>query len=99
MPKQRLSVSVDEELLEAGQRAVEAGAAPNLSAWVNAALRNQADRERRSRALDSFFAADAAEFGESSAAEVDRATQELLDRAIRVRDGETIYPEVRPRAS
>jgi Arc/MetJ-type ribon-helix-helix transcriptional regulator len=51
--KQRLSTSVDEDLINAGQAAVQAGRAESLSAWVNEALRRQAEHERRLRALDA----------------------------------------------
>jgi Arc/MetJ-type ribon-helix-helix transcriptional regulator len=50
---QRLSTSVDEDLINAGQAAVQAGRAESLSAWVNEALRRQAEHERRLRALDA----------------------------------------------
>jgi ribonuclease HII len=62
--KQRLTVTVDPELVAAGNRAVAEGAAESLSAWVSAAL---AERVRRDRKLDELAAAISeyeAEFGE-----------------------------------
>lgn len=53
--KRRLSVSVDVEVAEAGQRAVDDGASATLSAWVNEALHARAARDRRRRALDAFL--------------------------------------------
>lgn len=92
MAKRRLSVSVDEEVLAAGQRAVEAGRAANLSAWVNEALRQRAEHDAKLAALDEFLAAYQEEFGEITDAEAEAGVQRMLDRAIKVRDGETIYP-------
>ena len=62
--KQRLSASVDADLMQAGQEAVAEGRAESMSAWVNDALRLKADHDRRMRALDEFIAAYEAEHGE-----------------------------------
>ncbi|MHB2024538.1 MAG: ribbon-helix-helix domain-containing protein, partial [Mycobacteriales bacterium] len=61
--KQRLSASVDSELLEAAQTAVEEGRASSVSAWVNHALRLKIEHDRRMQALDSFLAGYEAEHG------------------------------------
>ena len=61
--KVRLSASVDAELIAAGHRAVRAGLAPNLSAWVNAALTRQIEHDERLAALGEFVTAYEAEFG------------------------------------
>ena len=63
-PKQRLSASVDAELVAVAQEAVAAGQAESMSAWVSDALRLKADHDRRLRALDHFLAAYEAEHGE-----------------------------------
>lgn len=47
MAKQRISVTVDDEVLKVGRRAVKRGRAATLSAWVNEALRRQAEHEAR----------------------------------------------------
>lgn len=76
--KQRLTVTVDPELIEAGQRAVESGQAESVSGWVSAALE---DRVRRDRKLDLLAAALADyehEFGEITSEEI--AAQQRLDR-------------------
>lgn len=52
--KQRLSASVNKVYIEEGRAAVEAGRAESLSAWVNEALRKQAEDEGRLRALDEL---------------------------------------------
>src|SRR4051794_528377 len=83
--RQRLSATVDPDLLEAGRRAVAEGKADNLSAWVNAALRRQADHDRRMAALDDFVAAYEAEHGEITEAEMEDATRRTRSRAVVVR--------------
>lgn len=63
--KQRLTVTVDPELVEAGNRAVANREADSLSGWVSAAL---ADKVRRDRKLEKLRAAIVdyeAEFGET----------------------------------
>ena len=56
MTRERLSATVESELLEAGRQAVAEGRAESVSAWVNDALRLKADHDRRMRALDEFIA-------------------------------------------
>src|SRR5215469_2155306 len=55
--KERLSASVDAELVTAAQDAVAAGRADSVSSWVNDALRMKAEHDRRLAALDDFLAA------------------------------------------
>lgn len=64
--KQRLTVTVDPELIEAGNQAVAAGSAPSLSAWVNDALTSSMIRDRRLRALAKALEDYEQEFGEIS---------------------------------
>jgi len=81
--KQRLSASVDAELMQAGQEAVAEGRAESMSAWVNDALRLKAHHDRRMRALDEFIAAYEAEHGEIT-------EEEIRDAARRARAGATV---------
>jgi Arc/MetJ-type ribon-helix-helix transcriptional regulator len=81
--KQRLSASVDHDLIEAGQAAVEAGRAASLSAWVNEALRERTEHERRLRALDEFIADYEAEQGAFTEEEIEETTRRMRARAIR----------------
>ena len=83
--KQRLSASVDTELVAAGHAAVAAGRAESLSAWVNDALRLKADDDRRMRALDEFVHAYEAEHGEITADEMREAARRARARATVVR--------------
>ncbi len=81
----RLSATIEADVLAAGQAAVARGQAESLSAWVNTALRRQADNDRRMQALDVFLAAYEAEHGEISDAEIVAAGRRARERAIVVR--------------
>ena len=81
--KERLSASVDAELLAAAQGAVDRGEAESVSAWVNEALRLKADHDRRLAALDDFLAAYEAEYGVIT-------EQEMHDAARRARAGAVV---------
>lgn len=84
-PKKRLSVTVENEFVEAGQMAVEEGAAANLSAWVNDALRLKATRDRGLRALDAYIHEYEAEHGEITEDEIFEAERRAAARALVVR--------------
>lgn len=83
--KQRLSASVDADLLHLAQHAVEAGRAESVSAWVNDALRLKADHERRMEELDSFLAAYEAEHGVITEAEMHETARRARGRATVIR--------------
>jgi len=76
--KHRLTVTVDPALVEVGQRAVESGQAESLSGWVNAALMEKADRDRKLALLAAAVADYEREFGEITADEI--AAQRRTDR-------------------
>ena len=79
MSKERLTVTVDPHLVEAGNTAVAEGRVDSLSAWVNLALAEHAAKERRLRALADAVAAYEREFGVIGPEEL--AAQERADRA------------------
>lgn len=83
--KQRLSASVDAELVALAQEAVTGGRAESVSAWVNDALRLKADHDRRLQALDDFLAVYQAEHGEITDDEMRDAARRARGRAIVVR--------------
>ena len=62
--KERLTVTVDPDLVEAGNQAVADGLADSLSAWVNAALVDRALRDRRLQSLSEAISAYEATHGE-----------------------------------
>jgi Arc/MetJ-type ribon-helix-helix transcriptional regulator len=79
MSKERLTVTVDPDLVQAANAAVEEGRVDSLSAWVNLALADRAARDRRLRALGDAVAAYEARFGVMTSEEL--ADQERADRA------------------
>jgi Arc/MetJ-type ribon-helix-helix transcriptional regulator len=83
--KERLSASVDAELVAAAQEAVARGQAESVSAWVNDALRLKADHDRRLAALDEFLAAYEAEHGEITEQEMHDAARKAKAGAVVVR--------------
>lgn len=83
--KQRLSASVDAELVAAGQEVVSAGHVESLSAWVNGALRAQVERDRKLAAMDAFLRDFEAEHGEITDAETAAATRKARSRAAVIR--------------
>jgi hypothetical protein len=76
--KQRLTVTVDPELIEAGQRAVESGQAESVSGWVSAALADKIRRDRKLALLAAAVADYEKEFGEISTEEI--VAQRRADR-------------------
>ena len=83
--KQRLSASVDADLIAAAESAASRGHAKNVSAWVNDALRLKVEHDRRLAALASFIAAFEAEHGAISPDEIAAATRRARTRAVVVR--------------
>ena len=68
--KERVTVTVDADLVTAGNRAVKLGHAESLSGWINEALVERAAKERRLKAMSEAVAAYEAELGEISTAEM-----------------------------
>ena len=85
MSKQRLSASVDAELISAAERAVTRRRVDSVSAWVNDALRLKLAHERRLEALASFVAAYEADQGEITPEEMRIAVRRAQTRAVVVR--------------
>ena len=77
--KERLTVTVDPALVQAGQQAIANGRAESLSGWVNLALAERAAKERQVAAMAEAIADYEADFGTISAAEI--AAQARADRA------------------
>lgn len=83
--KQRLSASVDADLIAAAEDAVAAGRAASVSAWVNEALRLKLAHERRLDALAAFVDAYERTHGPITATEMDLAARRARERATPVR--------------
>lgn len=69
--KERLTVTVSPQFVEAGNEAVAEGRAESLSAWVNLALAERTAKERRLKALGAAVASFEAQFGVITAAELE----------------------------
>jgi metal-responsive CopG/Arc/MetJ family transcriptional regulator len=78
MSKERVTVTIDSELVEAANRAVAEKRVASLSGWVNLALAERAAKEQRLRALAEAVAFYESEFGQISSAEL--LAQERADR-------------------
>ena len=83
--KVRLTASVDPEQLAAAREAVAAGRAASVSAWVNEAMRRQAEIESKLAVWERFFAAYEAEHGVITEEEMREARRSMRARAIVVR--------------
>ncbi|MBL0197140.1 MAG: hypothetical protein IPQ09_23505 [Myxococcales bacterium] len=84
-PKEKLTVTVDPELVKAGNEAVAAGRAASLSSWVNLALEERAAKERRLQAMADAIAAYEAVHGEISPRELVAQARADRQAAIVVR--------------
>jgi Arc/MetJ-type ribon-helix-helix transcriptional regulator len=87
MSKQRMTVTIDEALLRAGQDAVAEGRAESLSAWVNQALADRVAHEQRLTAMADAVAAYESEHGPITDAEIARQQRTDRARAIVLRGG------------
>lgn len=87
--KRRLTVTVDPDLVEAGNRAVAEGNAQSLSGWVSTALAEKVRRDEHLAHLRAAIGDYEAEFGEITLDEI--AAQRRADRedAIVVRGRRT----------
>lgn len=76
--KRRLTVTVNPELIEAGQKAVASGEAESVSGWVSAAIEDKIRRDRKLHLLRAAIADYEQEFGEITVEEI--AAQQRSDR-------------------
>jgi hypothetical protein len=78
-------VTVDPDLIEAGNQAVAAGLAESLSGWVNAALVERATRDRRLQSLWDAISAFEADHGQITADEMDAQARRDREEAVVIR--------------
>lgn len=96
-PKRRLSASVDDDLIRAAEAAAKRGDVPTVSAWVNEALRQKLDHERRLLSLAAFVREFEAEHGELTEQEMTAAARRARGRAVTVRTVEPARGSARGR--
>jgi hypothetical protein len=73
--KTRLTITVDPELVAAGNRAVANGTAHSISAWVNEAMAERAHHDQLLARLGEAIATYEMEFGEISEDEIEKQTR------------------------
>jgi hypothetical protein len=100
--KQRLSVSVDADLLVAAELAAKRGEVANVSAWVNDAMRLKLERDRGLAGLAEVVSDFEAEHGQITPNEMEQAAARSLARAITARgtragEGAGVWTRARPR--
>jgi hypothetical protein len=83
--KERLTVTVDPALIQAGSKAVAAGRAVSLSSWVNLALAERAAKERRLEAMADAIASYEEAFGAISPEELSAQARADQRNALVVR--------------
>jgi len=83
--KERVTVTVDRDLLDAASQAVTSGRASSISTWINAAMAERAAKDRHLRALAAAIAGYEAEFGTITDAEMLAQQREDRRTAIAVR--------------
>ena len=83
--RQRLSATVEADVLKAGRRAVAEGRAKNLSTWVNEALRRHAENDSRLKAMGEAVRAYEREFGVITEDDIRKAERHFRARTIKVR--------------
>jgi hypothetical protein len=83
--KQRLSASVDAELVVAAESAAKRGEVANVSAWVNDAMRLKVEHDRGLAELAEVIADFEAEYGEITKEEMNKAARAALSGALNVR--------------
>ena len=87
VPKQRLTISLDQGLVDAAAAAVASGRADSVSAWVSDALAERVANERRLDALGVAIAAYEAEHGVITDEELADQVRRDRDAAAAVRAG------------
>ena len=85
MTKRRITVTLDEDLLQEASDAVSAGEASSVSAWVNVAMAAKSEERRRLAAMAEAIADYEAEFGRITEEEMEEQRRKDLRAAEAVR--------------
>jgi hypothetical protein len=87
--KQRLSASVDAELIAAADMAAARGEVANVSAWVNDAMKLKLEHDRGLAELAAVIADFETEHGEITRQEIEKAVRGARLGAVSVRGSRT----------
>lgn len=90
--KVRTTVSLDRELAEAADEAVQRGEAPSVSAFVSEAIAARVEHLVRLRYMQEALDSHEAEFGVITEKEMEEAERSARERAIIVRGGRILRP-------
>jgi len=85
MAKKRVTVSVEEEVLQVAAQAVTNGDSDSVSSWINDAMVDRVAKELRLAALSELIADYEAEHGAISAREIELQHQADRDAAAMTR--------------
>ena len=85
MAKKRVTVTVDEHVLQVAAQAVRDGDADSVSSWISEAMVDRRAKELRLAALGDMIADYEAEHGVITAGEIERQQQVDRDAAALVR--------------
>lgn len=85
MPKTRVTISVEIDLLNHAKSAVESGVCRSLSEWIGQAMTEQMAKDARLAALDELIAEFEAEGGPFTDEEIAEQRQRDLDAAAAIR--------------
>ena len=85
MPKVRITVSVEADLLNHAQAAVQAGVCRSLSEWIGQAMAEQLAKDARQAALDELLAEFEAEYGPITDEEIAEQRQRDRDASAALR--------------
>ena len=85
MPKQRVTITIELDLLEEAQAAVSNGRCRSLSQWIGEAVADQLDKERRLALLDELIAEYEAEHGVITAEAMEERIRKDKEAAAAIR--------------
>ena len=85
MPKQRVTITVEVDLLNHAQAAVQAGACRSLSEWIGQAMAEQMAKDARLAAMDEMIAEFEAEHGPITDEQIAETRQRDRDAAAALR--------------
>lgn len=85
MAKKRVTITVDEDILQVAAQAASDGSADSVSSWISEAMVHRHATEQRLAALSHLVAEYEAEHGAITAEELERQAQADRDGAAAVR--------------